>query len=101
MCGQATFSQVVEDTSYAVMGCLNGTIPEVELRLKVECGDYFDLIPESVDDLLTLCTNEKTIFEFVYKSTEVCGLDESANSYTTVCASSPQISQGWCHTAVL
>ena len=90
MCGQAVFSQV--SSSYAGVVCKNGNIPEVELRLKVECGDYFDLVPENVDDLLTLCSKEKTVFEFVYKSTEVCGLDESANSTITVCASEPRIS---------
>ena len=75
--------------SYAITGCLNGTIPEVELRLKVECGNYFDLIPESVDDLLTLCSNEKLVFEFVCKSTEFCGRDENASNIT-VCVSAPQ-----------
>ena len=77
-------------SSYAIFrGCFNGTIPEVELRLKVECANYVDLVPVSVDDLLTLCSNEKLVFEFVYKSTEFCGLDDSANYNVTDCSSVP------------
>ena len=72
--------------SHGIKGCKNSNVTDVELKLKVECSAYYDLVAENVDDLMDLCSNETSVFEFIYKTPEVCMSEERKKSTTTICA---------------